>query len=66
MIYIPIQQWMSIFFVLNGNGVYEIGDEILELQHGDFIKIPFKTYHKLRVEKHHDTLILGYFGIAAK
>jgi len=52
------------FFVYKGSGIYEIGNEILSLEEGDFIRIPENTYHKLYLEKNNEFLELVYFGIA--
>ena len=52
------------FFVQNGNGTHEIGDEVLELKSGDFIRIPAGTTHRLKIKGHHKLLELVYFGIA--
>ncbi len=38
------------FFIHKGNSTYEIGNEILELKPGDFSRIPYSAYHKLKVE----------------
>ncbi len=52
------------FFVYKGSGIYEIGDDVLSIEEGDFIKIPSKTYHKLYADKNNTVLELIYFGIA--
>jgi mannose-6-phosphate isomerase-like protein (cupin superfamily) len=51
------------FFVYKGSGIYEIGDDILSIQKGDFIKIPANTPHELSVEDSNENLELIYFGI---
>jgi len=53
---------MSIF-VYKGSGYYEIQNEILELEKGDFIRIPYNTPHKLSVKVYHKPLELIYLGI---
>ena len=50
------------YFILKG--IYEIGIESLELNSGDFIRIPAGTPHKLRVDNKHEQLELLYFGVA--
>ena len=51
------------FFVLSGFGKYEIGDEIIEISNGDFIKIPARTPHML-INPTQKKLELVYFGNA--
>ena len=52
------------FFVNKCSGIYEIGDDVLTLEEGDFIRIPANTYHKLYLEKNNKILELVYFGVA--
>ncbi len=51
------------FFVYKGSGTYQIGNEILNIIEGDFIRIPANISHKLYVDKKNQTLELIYFGI---
>ena len=52
------------FFVLGGEGTYAIGDEVIDIQAGDFIRVPADTEHQLSVENGNKPLELVYFGIA--
>ena len=51
------------FFVHKGSGTYLIGQQLLMIEQGDFIKIPANTKHKLYLGKNDSTLELVYFGI---
>ena len=50
------------FHVLKGGGMYQIGKEQVNIEKGDFIKVPSKTRHSLYIN-HDDGLELVYFGI---
>jgi len=52
------------FFVLVGEGVYKIGEEVIDILAGDFIRVPADTEHQLSVENGKKPLELVYFGIA--
>ena len=53
------------FFVYKGSGTYTIGEEILILREGDFLRIPAKIEHQVNADKG-QSLELIYFGIATK
>ena len=52
------------FFVYKGSGIYEIGEEVLSINEGDFIRIPANTLHKLYLKKNNKFIELVYFGVA--
>ena len=53
------------FFVYKGSGTYVIDKEQLQIQEGDFIRIPANTAHSLFVSNTDVSLELVYLGIDA-
>jgi mannose-6-phosphate isomerase-like protein (cupin superfamily) len=51
------------FFVHRGRGKYRIGEQLLDIVEGDFIRIPANTSHELSMSKISEGLELIYFGI---
>jgi|TARA_B100000959_G_scaffold69459_1_gene73591 mannose-6-phosphate isomerase-like protein (cupin superfamily) len=51
------------FFVYKGSGTYVIDEEQLQIQEGDFIRIPANTPHSLFVSNTDVSLELIYLGI---
>lgn len=51
------------FFFLEGNGVYRVDEENVELEKGVFVKIPANTEHAMKCTGT-DKLEFFYFGVA--
>lgn len=53
------------FYFISGSGKYYIGEEVLALKPGTFIKIPAQTLHWLLNDGDED-LTFVYFGVAVE
>lgn len=53
------------FFFLKGTGLYRVGDEVIPLQHGVFIRIPAGIRHRLEATGD-SPLEYVYFGVATE
>ena len=55
----------ELFYFMKGEGEYEIGNQIVDIKPGTFLRIPANTDHQL-VNSGNGTLEFVYFGIATE
>lgn len=53
------------FFFLKGTGIYIVGNQLIDLQPGVFVRIPAGVLHRLEA-KGEDALEYMYFGVATE
>lgn len=53
---------MECFYFIEGNGQYHVGDQVVDLRPGTFVKIPCNTDHQL-MNNGDKPLVFVYFGV---